>query len=68
MTDHLIGGECDCCGPVVEWYHMEQCHPGISYSSDGRVRVAQDGEVLVLPSPAAEILKDAWARKVVGGL
>lgn len=50
---------------IVEWYNFEQFYPGIAYSSDGRVRVAQGDWIVILPAPAADILKDSWTRQAV---
>ncbi len=60
MTD-----ECDCCGAVVIWYNAEQFHPGIATSSDGRLRVTQGEQSVILPAPAADIWTDICARKAV---
>jgi hypothetical protein len=58
---------CECCGAwrCVEWYHTPQFHPGIATSSDGRLRVEQDGEILEFPAPSADIWTDICARRAV---
>jgi hypothetical protein len=51
---------------ITEWFYMPQYRPNVATSDDGRVKIWDDkGACLILPAPAADILRDIEAREAV---